>query len=75
MGLSRSSHGPWQGWAIRAIAALLVVYLLGSAGAPTRILFLVAAAAVLLDAVRCAVAGTAERQRRARTTERGETIH
>jgi len=75
MALSRSSHSRWQAWAIRAIAALLVVYMLGTFSVPTRIPYLVVVIAALVDGLRCVIAWAADRQRRARTTARGETIH
>ena len=75
MALSRSSHGRLQGWAIRAIAAFLVVYLLGTFGVPTLIPYLAVVLAVIADAVRSVFQARAERMRWRSTTDRGETIH
>jgi hypothetical protein len=74
MTLSRSSHGRLQAWAVRAVAAFLVVYMLGAFGVPTLIPYLAAIIAVAIDAVRVVRRGP-ERPRNYRTTDRGETIH
>jgi hypothetical protein len=52
MALSRSSHSRLQGWAVRAIAAFLVVYMLGTFGIPTLIPYVAALIAVAVDGVR-----------------------
>ena len=70
--LSRSSHGRLQGWAIRAIAGFLVVYMLGAFGIPTLIPYVAMIIAVAIDGVR--VARRREARELPRTT-RGETIH
>ncbi len=75
MVLSRSSHGRVQGWAIRAIAAFLIVYLLGAFGVPTLIPYVAAIIAAVVDGVRLAAQRDATRPRDVRTTESGETIH
>ena len=74
--LSRSSHGRLQAWAIRAIAAFLVVYMLGALGVPTLIPYMAAIIAVVGDGLRLAV-GRDRRpaEHRVPRTDRGETIH
>ncbi|HZR23996.1 MAG TPA: hypothetical protein VFA59_10440 [Vicinamibacterales bacterium] len=52
MTLSRSSHSRLQGWAIRAVAAFLVVYMIGTFGIPTLIPYVTALIAVLADGLR-----------------------
>ena len=75
MALSRSSHGRFQGWAIRAIAGFLVVYLLGSFGVPTLIPYVAVIFAVLIDAVRTATRRNEPQTGTFARTDRGETIH
>jgi hypothetical protein len=72
MALSRSAHGRLQGWAIRAVAGFLVVYMLGTFGVPTLIPYLAVVIAVAIDGVRCA---TQRGLRDRGQTDRGETIH
>jgi hypothetical protein len=74
--LSRSSHGRFQAWAIRAIAGFMVVYMLGAFGVPTQIPYIAVLIAVLIDLGRLTVRrGEAPKRRDAPTTHRGETIH
>jgi len=73
--LSRSSHGRFQGWAIRAIAGFLVVYLLGAFGIPTLIPYVAVIIAVTIDGVRAARQHDPPRPREYPRTGRGETIH
>jgi hypothetical protein len=76
--LSRSSHGRLQAWAIRAIAAFLIVYLLGAFGVPTLIPYVAAVIAVVVDGARMIVRREGARPPALRgvpRTDRGETIH
>jgi len=50
--LSRSSRGVFRRWAARAIAALLIVYLLGAFGIPTFVPYLAVLIVVLIDGAR-----------------------
>ena len=75
MALSRSSHGRFQGWAIRAIAGFLVVYLLRSFGAPTLIPYMAVIIAVVIDGVRSAIRRNEPHSGNFARTDRGETIH
>ena len=70
MTLSRSDSRV-QRWAVRAIAAFLIVYLLGSFGIPTLVPYLAAVIAVVADAVRLAMS----RRAAARDERPRETIH
>jgi hypothetical protein len=64
-----------QRWAVRAIAAFLIVYLLGSFGIPTLVPYLAAIIAVVADAVRLAMrrGGAVADERRDEPPR--ETIH
>jgi hypothetical protein len=64
-----------QRWAIRAIAAFLIVYLLGSFGIPTLVPYLAVVIAVVADAVRLAIGGRASAADRRREDRPPETIH
>ena len=75
MALSRSSHSRLQGWAIRAVAGFLVVYLLGSFGVPTLIPYVAVIIAVAIDGVRSATRRDEKRPQDVPRTDRGETIH
>ncbi len=75
MVLSRSSHGRLQAWAGRAVAAFLIVYLLGAFGVPTQIPYIAAVLAVLVDGVRLIVGRDPPRPRDHARTDRGKTIH
>jgi hypothetical protein len=75
MALSRSSHSRFQGWAIRAIAGFLVVYLLGFFGVPTLIPYVAVIIAVVIDAVRSAMRRNEPHTGNFARTDRGETIH
>jgi hypothetical protein len=75
MALSRSSHGRFQAWAIRAIAGFLVVYLLGSFGVPTLIPYLAVLIAVLTDGARLTFRRDVKPPSDFPRTDRGETIH
>lgn len=50
--LSRSSHSRLQGWALRAVAAFLVVYMLGTFGIPTLIPYVAALIVAGVDGLR-----------------------
>jgi hypothetical protein len=69
MALSRSSHGRFQAWAIRAIAGFLVVYILGAFGIPTQIPYIAVMIATFVDGLRLLM------QRAPRHGGREETIH
>ena len=70
MTLSRS-ESRIQRWAVRAIAAFLVVYLLGSVGIPTLVPYLAVVIAVVVDAVRLMI----NRRPATRDERPRETIH
>ena len=74
MALSRSASGALQRWAVRAIAAFLVVYMLGAFGVPTFVPYLAVVLAVVVDAVRSFI-GSRTSTRQPRPFNRNETIH
>ena len=72
--LSRSDNR-LQRWAVRAIAAFLIVYLLGAFGVPTLVPYLAVIIAVVVDAVRLAVRGRGTEPPPRRDQRTHETIH
>ena len=75
MALSRSGSGALQRWAARAVAAFLVVYLLGAFGVPTLVPYLAVTLAVIVDGVRSFLASRSSNRRPPLPFERKETIH
>jgi hypothetical protein len=75
MALSRSGSGALRRWAARAIAAFLVVYLLGAFGVPTLVPYLAVALAVVVDGARSLIVSRASRRRVPLPFDRNETIH
>jgi hypothetical protein len=78
MALSRSSSSVFQRWAIRAIAAFLVVYLLGAFGVPTLVPYLAVVVGVVIDGVRLVISGSHRGQgpsQAIRRQQSGDTIH
>jgi hypothetical protein len=75
MVLSRSSGSRLRRWAMRAIGAFLVVYMLGAFGIPTFIPYVAVVLAVMVDGVRSWLQTRSTRPRRIPRTDRGETIH
>jgi len=73
--IRRSSRGALQRWAARAIAAFLVVYLLGAFGVPTFVPYLAVVIAVVVDAVRLLIDRWTARPRPTLPFNRDETIH
>jgi hypothetical protein len=77
--LSRSSSSPFRLWAIRAVAAFLAVYMLGTFGIPTLIPYVAAMIAVALDGLRVAraqrPADSLSGVRREPVQSKRETIH
>ena len=66
---------PWRQWAVRAVAAFLLVWMLAGLGFP-RVAYIVVLVAVALDAVRVSVQNRPVTPLRStRKTDRGETIH
>ena len=66
-----------RGWALRAIAAFLVVFILGSPGVPTQVLSIAAVIAVIIDGVRLVLQGRADESKSGSDQKRArrETIH
>jgi hypothetical protein len=62
MGLSRSATW-WQPWALRAIAALLAVYMLGTFGIPTFIPYIAVLIFIAADLLRQLVQRTRRDER------------
>ena len=66
---------PWRQWTVRAVAAFLLVWMLGGLGMP-RLVYIVVLLAVALDGARVAIQNRPVRPLRSVTkTHRGETIH
>ena len=75
MALSRSASGALQRWAVRAIAAFLVVYMLGAFGVPTFLPYLTVVLAVVVDGVRTFIGSRRPTQPLRPPFNRNETIH
>ena len=73
--LSRSSSGALRRWAARAIAAFLVVYMLGAFGVPTFVPYLAVTLAVVVDGVRAFIGSRDSRPRPPAPFDRNETVH
>jgi len=73
--LSRSASGALRRWAVRAIAAFLVVYMLGAFGLPTFVAYLAVMLAVAVDGVRSLVTSRTARPRPPLPFDRNETVH
>jgi hypothetical protein len=75
MALSRSASGALQRWAVRAIAAFLVIYMLGAFGVPTFVPYIAVVLAVVVDGVRSFIGSRTSRQPLRPPFNRNETIH
>lgn len=75
MALSRSASGALRRWAARAIAAFLVVYMLGAFGVPTFVPYLAVALAVAADGLRTIFTRRTAGARPPLRFDRNETIH
>jgi hypothetical protein len=73
--LSHSSENHFRRWAIRAIAAFLVVYMLGSFGIPTLVFYVAVMLAVTVDGLRLAMQRRRPETDTDRKQSRTETIH
>ncbi len=73
MALTLSDH-PWRQWSVRAVAAWLLVWMLGGLGFP-RLAYTVVLVLAGVDAVRVALQNRAATPRPTWKSGRGETIH